>query len=291
MTVPFRPVNDTWSESDFVLMRRAIVLGEAHNPHPNPRVGCVIVNGGGGVVGEGAHQADGADHAEVLALQAAGDEARGATAYVTLEPCAHFGRTPPCAAALLRAGIGRVFVATLDPDSRVAGKGLRTLAEGGVATSLGLLESEAIEFDRGYHHHRRFGRPYVRVLLTAAVPGGLSKAAGANLDAIRDRLDYVVGGAGDLLHHPSAHAVSLLDQLTAIGADGIVDLGVSDDPALVHELASAGLVDAVTMYTLSPEPAWGPMRSTRDFTVTEVLSIGPEYRIEAHRRMPDSDQP
>ena len=276
-------MNDFWSDSDRTHMGRAITIAAVHNPHPNPRVGCLVVDQTGAVAAEGAHEADGTDHAEIHALRVAGARAPGATAYVTLEPCAHDGRTPPCATALVRGGIATVFVATLDPDPRVSGRGMQILADAGVTTSVGLLEAEAIELDRGYHHHRRSGRPHVRVVLTGDVPGGLSPAANADLEEIRDHLDYVVGGAGDLLHHPAAHAVSVADQLAALGADGIVDLGIRDDPGLVAELARAGLIDAVTMYCLQPQPTWGPIGSGDAFTITDVRSIGPEHRIDARR--------
>jgi diaminohydroxyphosphoribosylaminopyrimidine deaminase/5-amino-6-(5-phosphoribosylamino)uracil reductase len=132
-------------------MARAISIAEAFQPHPNPRVGCVIVDAAGAVVGEGAHQKAETSHAEVIALTHAGAAARGATVYVTLEPCNHFGQTPPCSDALIAAEIDKVMVSVIDPDQRVAGKGVAALRAAGITVDLGLLESEAVALDRRYH--------------------------------------------------------------------------------------------------------------------------------------------
>lgn len=140
---------------------------------PNPRVGCVIVQDGR-VVGEGATETAGQRHAEIVALddaRAHGESVRGATVYVTLEPCAHFGRTPPCADALLAAGVGRVVAATRDPNPRVNGGGLARLAAAGVATSCGLLESEARELNIGFFSRHERGRPWVRLKAAASLDG------------------------------------------------------------------------------------------------------------------------
>src|SRR5512135_2311435 len=126
---------------DYAYMARALRLAQRglYTTDPNPRVGCVLVNAGR-IVGEGWHERAGQGHAEVLALAAAGPLARGATAYVTLEPCCHYGRTPPCSRALLAAGIRRAVVAMQDPNPRVAGQGLAELQAAGVETECGILE-------------------------------------------------------------------------------------------------------------------------------------------------------
>src|SRR5262249_41371426 len=125
-------------------MQRALELGRQGDPSPNPHVGCVIANGTE-LVAEGHHAAAGADHAEVAALRKAGDAARGATVYVTLEPCNHDGRTPPCVDALLAAGVKRVVVGCRDPNPRVPGGGVERLQAAGIEVKLGVLEREAKE--------------------------------------------------------------------------------------------------------------------------------------------------
>lgn len=140
---------------------------------PNPRVGCVIVRDGC-LLGAGVTQAAGQDHAEVQALkdaQARGHDVRGATAYVTLEPCNHHGRTPPCSDALVRAGLGRVVAAMSDPNPLVAGQGLARLAAAGVAVSSGLLAEQAYEMNIGFFSRMRRGRPWVRLKTAASLDG------------------------------------------------------------------------------------------------------------------------
>src|ERR1700723_442315 len=132
-------------------MARALELAERalYTTDPNPRVGCVLVRDGL-VIGEGWHVRAGEPHAEVLALRAAGPGARGATAYVTLEPCSHTGRTPPCADALIAAGVARVVCATIDPNPKVGGAGAERLRAAGIAVSVGLMASEARELNVGF---------------------------------------------------------------------------------------------------------------------------------------------
>lgn len=137
---------------------------------PNPRVGCVIVRDGQ-VVGEGWHVRAGEPHAEVHALQSAGDAARGATAYVTLEPCSHHGRTPPCADALVRAGVTRVVAAMQDPNPLVSGQGLARLGAAGIATRCGVLEQEARELNIGFVSRMTRGRPWVRLKTASTLDG------------------------------------------------------------------------------------------------------------------------
>jgi len=144
---------------------------------PNPRVGCVIARGQT-VVGEGWHQRAGEPHAEVFALRQAGALARGATAYVTLEPCSHFGRTPPCADALVAAGVARVVAAGEDPNPKVAGAGLRALRSAGIAVDAGLLHDAARELNRGFFSRIERGRPWVRVKLATSLDGRTALANG-----------------------------------------------------------------------------------------------------------------
>lgn len=144
---------------------------------PNPRVGCVVVRDGR-VVGEGFHRRAGEAHAEAIALAAAGASADGATVYVTLEPCRHTGRTPPCTAALIAAGVTRVVAAMEDPDPRVAGQGLRDLAAAGVVTACGLAESAARALNAGFISRLRRSRPLVRVKLAMSLDGRTAMAGG-----------------------------------------------------------------------------------------------------------------
>ncbi|WDG81907.1 bifunctional diaminohydroxyphosphoribosylaminopyrimidine deaminase/5-amino-6-(5-phosphoribosylamino)uracil reductase RibD [Pseudomonas chlororaphis] len=145
--------------------------------HPNPRVGCVIVRDGQ-VVGEGWHVRAGEPHAEVHALRTAGANARGATAYVTLEPCSHHGRTPPCADALVDAGVARVVAAMQDPNPEVAGRGLQRLAQAGIATHSGVMEQEARALNRGFLKRMEQGLPFVRVKLAMSLDGRTAMASG-----------------------------------------------------------------------------------------------------------------
>lgn len=161
-----------FSAADHEFMARALRLAESglYSATPNPRVGCVLVRDDT-VVGEGWHEKAGGPHAEVHALQSAGDLAKGATAYVTLEPCSHHGRTPPCCEALLAAGIGRVVAAMQDPNPLVAGQGLAWLRDAGLAVDSGLLANEARELNIGFVSRMERGRPWVRLKAAASLDG------------------------------------------------------------------------------------------------------------------------
>jgi len=174
--------------------------------HPNPWVGCAIV-AGDELVATGATQPPGSAHAEVDALRHAGDRARGATAYVTLEPCSHHGRTGPCADALVDAGVSRVVVALADPDPRVSGQGIARLRDAGIAVDVGCGADLAEAQLQPYLHQRRTGRPYVVLKLAAtldgrtAAPDGTSRwitgpEARADVHRLRAESDSIVVGAG-----------------------------------------------------------------------------------------------
>ncbi|MBV6286651.1 bifunctional diaminohydroxyphosphoribosylaminopyrimidine deaminase/5-amino-6-(5-phosphoribosylamino)uracil reductase RibD [Pseudomonas aegrilactucae] len=160
-------------------MARALELARQglYSTHPNPRVGCVIVRDGQ-VVGEGWHVRAGEPHAEVHALRQAGELARGACAYVTLEPCSHHGRTPPCAEALVQAGVARVVAAMQDPNPQVAGQGLKRLADVGIEVASGVLEAEARALNPGFLKRMEHGLPYVRVKLAMSLDGRTAMASG-----------------------------------------------------------------------------------------------------------------
>ncbi|MBK6597983.1 MAG: bifunctional diaminohydroxyphosphoribosylaminopyrimidine deaminase/5-amino-6-(5-phosphoribosylamino)uracil reductase RibD [Proteobacteria bacterium] len=170
-----------YSDFDKSCMQRALELAERGllTTDPNPRVGCVI-GSDGVILGEGAHLRAGEPHAEPLALAAAGAAARGATAYVTLEPCNHHGRTPPCVDALLAAGVTRVVYALRDPNPRVDGSGAARLVAAGVRTECGLMEDAALVLNEGFVKRMRTGRPFVRLKTAASVDGRVALANGAS---------------------------------------------------------------------------------------------------------------
>ncbi|SFT60831.1 bifunctional diaminohydroxyphosphoribosylaminopyrimidine deaminase/5-amino-6-(5-phosphoribosylamino)uracil reductase RibD [Halomonas saccharevitans] len=160
-------------------MARALKLAERgrYTTDPNPRVGCVLVKGER-VVGEGWHERAGDPHAEVHALRAAGEAARGATAYVTLEPCSHQGRTGPCALALVEAGVARVMVAMQDPNPQVAGRGIALLRDAGIEVEVGVLEDEALALNPGFVMRMSHGRPFVRLKMAMSLDGRTAMRSG-----------------------------------------------------------------------------------------------------------------
>ncbi|MEH5013301.1 bifunctional diaminohydroxyphosphoribosylaminopyrimidine deaminase/5-amino-6-(5-phosphoribosylamino)uracil reductase RibD [Phytobacter diazotrophicus] len=164
---------------DEMYMARALKLAQRgrFTTHPNPNVGCVIVNNGE-IVGEGFHYRAGEPHAEVHALRMAGERARGATAYVTLEPCSHHGRTPPCCEALIAAGVARVVAAMQDPNPQVAGRGLYRLQQEGIEVSHGLMMSEAEALNKGFLKRMRTGFPWIQLKLGASLDGRTAMASG-----------------------------------------------------------------------------------------------------------------
>lgn len=197
---------------DAVHMERAIELARrgAGLVSPNPLVGAVVVSSSGEVVGEGFHERAGESHAEVRAIEAAGDRARGGTLYCTLEPCAHFGRTPPCTDAIVAAGIGRVVVAMRDPNPIVDGRGIAALVAAGVAVEEGPLRERAEEINRAFVRHVRTGMPYVTWKIAASLDGKVAAADGssrwitgeearAEVHRLRAESDAVLTGAGTIL--------------------------------------------------------------------------------------------
>lgn len=170
-----------FSASDHCFMARALRLAERGltTATPNPCVGCVLVKDGQ-VVGEGWHVRAGEPHAEVHALRAAGDQARGATAYVSLEPCSHHGRTPPCANALIDAGVARVVAAMTDPNPQVSGQGIQLLVLAGIRVEVGLLEQEARALNLGFISRMTRGRPWLRLKTAASLDGRTALANGAS---------------------------------------------------------------------------------------------------------------
>lgn len=168
-----------FSLKDHQFMQRAICLAKRGHftTSPNPRVGCVIALNGE-IVGEGFHKKAGQGHAEVHALKQAGSKAKGATAYVTLEPCSHFGLTPPCAEALIKAQVSHVIAAMVDPNPKVSGRGLELLAAAGITTQFGLLEQDAIALNPGFIQLMTKKLPFVRCKLAASLDGKTAMASG-----------------------------------------------------------------------------------------------------------------
>lgn len=242
---------------DHHFMARAIRLANAslHAPHPNPRVGCVIVRNDE-IVGEGRHPYAGGPHAEIVALCAAGEQARDATAYVTLEPCCHHGRTPPCTDALIRAGIARVVAAMPDPNPRVAGGGLEVLRAAGIEVHSGVLEEQARVLNPGFIKRMREGLPFVRSKLAMSLDGRTAMASGESrwITSPASRAD---------VHRLRAQASAIMT-----GADTVLN----DDPRLTVRLEEFGLEAAS-----SAQHFRSPLRVVIDGR----LRIGPQAKILA----------
>ena len=198
-------------ETDLLHMRHALALGQRGlgNTWPNPAVGCVIV-ANHHIIGRGWTQPGGRPHAEVMALTQAGTQAQGATAYVTLEPCAHQGQTPPCATALIAAGITRVVTATTDPDPRVSGQGHAMLRKAGIQVTEHIAESEARRANQGFFRRIEQGRPHVTLKLATTLDGRIATATGQSrwitgpearraVHALRGQNDAVMVGIGTAL--------------------------------------------------------------------------------------------
>ena len=205
-------------------MAQALRLAERGrmSTHPNPRVGCVIINKGQ-VVGEGFHQRAGEMHAEISALREAGDGARGADIFVTLEPCCHTGRTAPCVNSLIAARPRKVWAAMRDPNPKVAGKGFAKLREAGINVEIGLLEEEAQKLNRGFVSRMTRGRPFVTLKLAASLDGRTAMASGESR--------WITGEAARAdVHRLRAEAGAVLTSSATI---------IADDPELTARLKNA----------------------------------------------------
>lgn len=215
-----------FTDFDQRAMTRALELAVRglETTHPNPRVGCVIAQGEE-IVGEGWHERAGEPHAEVNALRAAGPKAIGATAYVTLEPCSHHGRTPPCVDALIAARVARVIFAAQDPNPRVSGRGAETLRRAGITVEPGLLEAEAAELNPGFLKRMRSGRPWVRVKLAMSLDGRTALANGAS--------QWITGPAAreDVQHWRARSSAILTGIGTVLADDPRLDVRLPDQPS------------------------------------------------------------
>ncbi|MEJ2060423.1 MAG: bifunctional diaminohydroxyphosphoribosylaminopyrimidine deaminase/5-amino-6-(5-phosphoribosylamino)uracil reductase RibD [Gammaproteobacteria bacterium] len=255
------------ANDDLRYMARALELARRgwYTTHPNPRVGCVIVNNGD-IVGEGFHERTGEPHAEIHALQAAGDRARGGTAYVTLEPCSHHGRTPPCADALVAAGVARVVVGMRDPNPRVAGEGLERLQAAGIATRAGVLEAQARALNPGFCKRMESGRPWVRVKLAASLDGRTALASGES--------QWITGEAArrDVQRLRAQSSAVLTGSGTVLADDPSLNVRLS-----AAELDHAGEVRQPLRVVLDPRPVMGPEAKILSLPGTTLVYTRPEY--------------
>jgi len=261
-----------FAATDHAMMARALRLAEkgAYTTKPNPMVGCVIAHGDE-VVGEGFHQRAGEPHAEVFALRAAGGRARGATAYVTLEPCAHTGRTPPCGEALVEAGIARVVAACSDPFEHVAGKGFDMLRKAGIAVDVGLMEAQARALNRGFFARIERGRPWLRVKLAMSMDGHTALASGEShwISSEASRAD---------VQRWRARCGALLT------ASGTV---LADNPRLTVRMDDATMFIPPLRVVLDPGLAIPEDSHILDDSAPTLLLHAPDARVAAYLRKRD----
>lgn len=279
-----------FTATDHALMARALRLAArgTYTTRPNPMVGCVIAHGDD-VVGEGWHVRAGEPHAEVHALQAAGGRARGATAYVTLEPCAHHGRTPPCADALVAAGVARVVAAMRDPFPQVDGAGFDRLAAAGIDVASGLMEAQARALNRGYLSRLERGRPWVRVKLATSLDGRSALASGESkwISGEASRLDVqhwraragaILTGAGTVLADDPSLTVRMGPDAGGQPIPFEPPLRVVLDPGLAT--VARGRVregDAPTLYLHAPDA-----KPPRGLTAQTAAIAQREGRFDLH---------
>ena len=267
-----------WNPADRQWMSRALTLAARglYTTEPNPRVGCVLVKGEQ-VVGEGWHVQAGEGHAEVNALAQAGEQARGATAYVTLEPCSHTGKTPPCADALIKAGVSRVVAAMQDPNPLVAGQGLQRLTDAGIRVECGLLEAQARELNPGFIKRMQQGLPWVRVKLAMSLDGRTAMASGeskwitgpaarADVQRLRARSGAVISGADSVLLDDSALTVRASE----------LGLPADEASAAVQRQPLRVLIDSLRRVPLD-------QRFFRETGPTLVISTSAEQAAESYQ--------
>jgi diaminohydroxyphosphoribosylaminopyrimidine deaminase/5-amino-6-(5-phosphoribosylamino)uracil reductase len=280
-------------------MAMALVLAErgVGNVWPNPAVGCVLVKDGR-VIGRGWTQPGGRPHAEIEAIARAGQAARGATAYVTLEPCAHHGRTPPCADAMLEAGIARAVLAAVDPDPRVDGRGIARLRDGGMAVEVGCLEAEARRLNDGFFRRMHQGRPAVSLKLATSADGKIATVKGdsqwitgpearAEGHRLRLRHDAILIGSGTALADDPLLTCRLpglgtrspvrvvLDRRLRLPLDSRLARSAAEAPLWLFTMAEAGPAWARTGALLFPLPSLrGALAILAQQGITRVLVEG-----------------
>lgn len=225
---------------------------------PNPLVGAVVVKAGQ-IVGEGYHRKAGTPHAEVHALNAAGENAKGATLYVNLEPCCHWGRTPPCTEALLRAGVAEVYVAAVDPNPSVAGKGIRQLREAGIRVHVGTCAEAAAQLNEVHRKYIQTGKPFVIMKTAMSLDGKIATGSGESQwitseasrqrgHEIRDAVDAILVGRGTVVHDNPALTTRLRDREGQDATRIVLDSHgrTSLDARIFNSESSAGVIIAVT---------------------------------------------
>src|SRR6266403_2020055 len=308
-----------FSDYDRLAMQRALSLAARGltTTDPNPRVGCVIAHGTQ-TVAEGWHARAGDAHAEGVALRAAGEQAAGATVYVTLEPCCHHGRTPPCVEALTQAGVARVVYAATDPNPQVNGRGAEALRAAGVAVEAGLLEREALELNCGFVKRMQQGRPWVRLKLAMSLDGRSALASGtsrwisgeaARADVQRWRarssailtamaaLDDASAGAALSARGARIESVPVADERLVLGAvlDRLAELECNEvqveaGATLAGELVRPSLVDELLLYVapkllgdkarpLFELPELRALNEAHAFTLIGTRQLGDDLRL------------
>jgi len=229
---------------------------------PNPRVGCVIVQDGA-VVGEGWHERAGLAHAEINALQAAGDNARGADVFVSLEPCCHYGRTGPCTEALKTAGVRKVWVAMQDPNPKVSGEGLEKLKVAGIEVETGLMQAEAELLNRGFVSRMRRGRPWLTLKMAASLDGRTAMASGES--------KWITGDEARAdVHRLRAEAGAVLTS---------ADTVLADDPQLTARGEYSSLADRIVLDSSARVPATAKVWAedgARRFWITGASGVAPK---------------
>ncbi|WP_299202196.1 bifunctional diaminohydroxyphosphoribosylaminopyrimidine deaminase/5-amino-6-(5-phosphoribosylamino)uracil reductase RibD [uncultured Amphritea sp.] len=221
-----------WSVADHTFMSRAVQIAwqGLYTTEPNPRVGCVLVKDGQ-LIAEGYHRKAGEGHAEVNALRSAGEQAKGCTAYVTLEPCSHFGKTPPCADALIAAGVSDVVVGMVDPNPRVSGNGIGKLQQAGINVRVGLMESQCRALNPGFIKRMATKMPFVRLKMAASLDGRTAMASGESqwitgplarqdVQRLRARSSAVISGVGSIISDDA----SLNVRQTELGLDNAAEV-------------------------------------------------------------------
>ncbi|MBK8970594.1 MAG: bifunctional diaminohydroxyphosphoribosylaminopyrimidine deaminase/5-amino-6-(5-phosphoribosylamino)uracil reductase RibD [Hahellaceae bacterium] len=278
-------------------MARALKLAEKglYTTHPNPRVGCVIVKNGE-IIGEGWHERAGEPHAEVHALRQAGERARGADVYVTLEPCSHHGRTPPCANALIDAGVSRVWAGSADPNPLVAGRGLERLQQAGIAVQCGVLQTECETLNIGFFQRFKRGRPWVRLKTAASLDGRVALASGASkwltgesarqdVQRLRARSSAIVTGINTVLADDPA--LTVRDDGVSQASAGRVrqplrivldrQLRLTDNLQILADTGNPVLI-VTTPQALASQPA---VRLERLRQKAEILTLDPTLDLSA----------